>query len=150
MEMVLLSVQGVVRRMVIFLLNTRIRKVKTSGGGAPTVDFFGPHLDRHLASMHQDKVLTKQERKRLVYRARCKGQKKRGVKTTFTNPFEHMYQCGIHGCQKIVSRMLQHLKRNHKMTDASKIEEALKKFVRLSGQRTRRLTTYPKAEPEPG
>lgn len=36
------------------------------------------------------------------------------------------------------------------MTDPSKIEEALKKFVRLSGQRTRRLTTNPKDEPEPG
>lgn len=39
-------------------------------------DFFGPHLDRHLASMHQDKVLTKQERKRLVYRADAKDKKR--------------------------------------------------------------------------
>lgn len=125
-------------------------KSKNKRRRCPYCDFFGPHLDRHLASMHQEKVLTKQERKRLVYRADAKDKKKRGVKTTSTNPFEHMYQCGIHGCQKIVSRMSQHLRRNHKMTDPSKIEEALKKFVRLSGQRTRRLTTNPKAEPEPG
>ena len=100
--------------------------------------------------MHQDKVLTKQERKRLVYRADAKDKKKRGLKATFTNQFEHMYQCGIHGCQKIVSRMSQHLRRNHKMTDPIKIEEALKKFVRLSGQRTKRPIATPKGKPEPG
>ena len=36
-EMVLLLVQGVVRRMVILLAHTRIRKVKTRGENAPTV-----------------------------------------------------------------------------------------------------------------
>ena len=111
---------------------------------------FGVHLNRHLMSAHGDKVTSKEHQMRLVYRADFKDKKQRGEKSTASNDHEHIYQCGIPGCHKIVSRMSQHLKRCHKIADPARLIAALKKFTRLSGQRTRRPSTNPKGpKPKP-
>ena len=115
----------------------------------PFCDFFGVHLNRHLQSMHSDKVTSNKERARLVYLADSKEKKNSGESATITNKYERIYQCGIQGCRKIVSRMSQHLKRFHKITEPGKLEASLKKFKRLSGQRHRRPSKPKMASPRP-
>ena len=123
-------------------------KSKNKRRPCPYCDFFGVHLDRHLQSIHGDIVTNKEVQMRLVYRADVKEKKKRGETTTISNKHEHLYQCGLPGCHKIVSRMGQHLKRYHKIVNPAKAAEAQKKFTRLSGQRTRRPTSTQTAKPE--
>ena len=112
-------------------------------------NFFGVHLNRHLQSVHGDIVTSKDLQMRLVYQADVKEKRKRGEKTTISNKHEHLYQCGLPDCHKIVSRMAQHLKRYHKIVNPAKIAEAQKKFTRLSGQRKRQPTSTQAAKPKP-
>ena len=112
-------------------------------------NFFGVHLNCHLQYIHGDIVTSKDLQMRLVYRADVKEKRKRGEKTTISNKHEHLYQCGLSDCHKIVSRMAQHLKRYHKIVNPAKIAEAQKQFTRLSGQRTRGPTSTQGAKPKP-
>lgn len=102
----------------------------------PYRNFFGVHLKRHLQAMHGDKVASKQEQMRLVYRADTKDKKTRGQTVTITNKYKHIYQCGIPGCQRIVSRMSQHLKRFHKISDPGKLAAAQNKIHMPFGPKT--------------
>ena len=127
----------------------RDAKSKNKRRPCPYCDFFGIHLKRHLQSMHGKDVTSKVEEMRLVYRADVKEKRKRGEKTTIKNKHEHIYQCGIPGCHKIVSRMSQHLKRFHKITNPNTLAVAQQKFTRLTGQRSRRPTSTQTAKPKP-
>ena len=61
------------------------------------------------------------------------------------NKHEHVYQCGVPGCSKIVTRMSQHLKRKHKIKSPAAIKEALKLFSKHSSSKTKR-PSKPKAK----
>ena len=104
----------------------------------PLCDFFGVHLGRHLASIHPEQPSTAELRARLVYKADVEEGKRKGKKMTLNNPHERLYQCGLPNCTQIVSRMGQHLKRAHKITERGKLEAARKKFTKLCGQTSRR------------
>ena len=98
----------------------------------PFCDFLGTHLGRHLQSQHPEKADNAGERARLVYKTDEEVRKKGGKKTTLTNPEECLYQCGLPGCTAIVSRMSQHLRRAHKLTDPGRISVAKRSFKRLA------------------
>ena len=97
----------------------------------PFCDFVGTYLGRHLQSQHPEKADNAEERARLVYQTDEEVRKK-GGKTTLTNPEERLYQCGLPGCTAIVSRMSQHLRRSHKLTEPGRISVANRSFTRLA------------------
>ena len=103
----------------------------------PLCEYHGVHLGHHLACVHPDDAESDAERTRLVYKADEEQRRKEGSKTTLTNANERLYQCGLPNCSTIVSRMSQHLRCAHKLTDPGALSVARKAFKRISGKRPR-------------
>ena len=87
--------------------------------------FFGTHLERHVMAKHPDAAQSKSERATLIHRHDKLSRKKQGKKEVC------LYQCGIASCGAIVTRLGQHLKRVHQISDKEKLKKVKSFCLRL-------------------
>ena len=88
-------------------------------------NFFGTHLERHVAAKHPDAAQTRPERVAIVHRHDRLSRKQQGKKEVC------LYQCTIKKCGAIVTRLGQHLRRTHKITDKEHLKRIKSSCRRL-------------------
>ena len=102
--------------------------------------FSGHNIKRHIQKHHANKVTGEGDVEKAIFIEVQKERRGRNQRSVVAHKHEHLYQCGIKGCGKLVTRMTQHLKRKHKLVNPKALKEALDKFVKQSGTKLRRPT----------
>ena len=109
----------------------------------PHCPFFGTHLARHLKVQHSE-GLTERD----VALDVAKSDRPEEVNKAF-NPHSQQYQCNIPGCNKVVTRKGQHLRRQHKIIDKEALKNASKQFTKVTSTNTKRASPLKTSHGQP-
>ena len=108
----------------------------------PHCPFFGTHLARHMTLRHVDD-LSQKEIAVLV------ADIDQSIKVKTFNHNSQRYQCGIKGCNQVVTRKAQHSRRYHKIVDKETVRRASTQFRKLTSTCTKRSSTSkPPSQPK--
>ena len=108
----------------------------------PHCPFFGTHLARHLTLRHGDD-LSQKEIAVLV------ADIDQPIKVKTFNQNSQRYQCGIKGCNQVVTRKAQHIRRYHNIVDKEAVRRASTQFCKLTSTCTKCSSTCkPSSQPK--
>ena len=108
----------------------------------PHCPFFGTHLACHMTLRHGDD-LSQKEIAVLVTDI------DQPIKVKTFNQNSQRYQCGIKGCNEVVTRKAQHIRRYHNIVDKEAVRRASTQFCKLTSTCTKCSSTCkPSSQPK--